>query len=57
MPRIIKEVEFLKCNLCGHEWEPRENTDKRPDGLPFVCARCKSPKWDEVKKEEKKDGK
>ena len=33
------------CNQCGHEWVPRHNQM----GLPKVCPKCKSPKWNTPK--------
>lgn len=30
---------------CGHEWLPREKSDK-----PRVCPKCKSPNWDRPKR-------
>ena len=33
---------------CGHEWLARE------PGRPHVCPKCKSPRWDQPKKFERK---
>jgi len=33
------KIEF-ECKRCGHKWEPR-----KPNDIPDVCAKCKSPYW------------
>lgn len=30
-----------RCQRCGHEWVPRDKTQK-----PRVCPKCKNPYWD-----------
>ena len=37
-------MEAWKCERCGHVWMPR-GSEK-----PKVCSRCKSPYWDEPRK-------
>jgi predicted Zn-ribbon and HTH transcriptional regulator len=34
---------------CGHEWLPRDGTQR-----PLVCPKCKSPRWDKAKLYERK---
>lgn len=34
-----------KCHRCGHEWRP-----KKIKIVPKVCPKCKSPYWDQPKK-------
>jgi len=36
-------LQGCRCR-CGHEWLPREGTEK-----PRVCPKCKSPYWDRPK--------
>lgn len=48
MAEIIMKVKGYKCERCGHEWIPRENTKK-----PRVCPKCKSPYWDIPRKNKK----
>lgn len=43
------KLDGCRCR-CGHEWLPRE-----PGERPAVCPRCKSPRWDKVKKYERPD--
>lgn len=40
-------LQGCRCR-CGHEWLPREATDK-----PRVCPKCKSPYWDRPKQFER----
>lgn len=48
MPKVKVVKEMWKCIKCGHEWEERKNTEQ---GKPFVCPKCKNPRWDtKVKK-------
>jgi predicted Zn-ribbon and HTH transcriptional regulator len=42
------KLDGCRCR-CGHEWLPRETTDK-----PRVCPKCKSPYWDRPKQFERK---
>ncbi|QJW98753.1 hypothetical protein FTUN_6348 [Frigoriglobus tundricola] len=43
-------VPLIGCRCrCGHEWLPREATDK-----PRVCPKCKSANWDRPKQFERK---
>lgn len=53
MPKIKVMVEKWKCGRksCGHEWNERVETEH---GKPFVCPKCKSPRWDVEEKKEKK---
>jgi len=38
----IGVVQLTGCRCrCGHEWLPRQDTEK-----PRVCPKCKSPNWD-----------
>jgi predicted Zn-ribbon and HTH transcriptional regulator len=39
-----------RCQRCGHEWVPRDKTQK-----PRVCPKCKNPYWDRPRKNEKQD--
>lgn len=43
-PRIT--IEVWKCERCEHVWTPRAKTIK-----PRVCPKCKSPYWDEPRKQ------
>ncbi len=45
MPRVPITVMGYRCELCEHEWIPR---DLERD--PEVCPKCKSPYWDRPKK-------
>jgi predicted Zn-ribbon and HTH transcriptional regulator len=46
----IGMVKLLGCRCrCGHEWLPRDPTEK-----PRVCPKCKTPNWDRPKKFERK---
>jgi hypothetical protein len=36
-----------RCQRCGHEWVPRDKTQK-----PRVCPKCKNPYWDRPRKGE-----
>lgn len=44
MARI--KLDGYKCERCGHEWCPRNQTE-----YPKVCPQCKSPYWDVTKNE------
>lgn len=54
MPEIM--IKGKKCNRCPHEWVP----NKKDNGDPVVCPKCKSPYWDKprlwVKTLESEDG-
>ena len=39
---------WLDCLKCGHRWLRR-----KLDSLPINCPRCRNPKWQERKEEEK----
>jgi hypothetical protein len=39
-----------RCQRCGHEWVPRDKTQK-----PRVCPKCKNPYWDRPRKVVGKD--
>jgi predicted Zn-ribbon and HTH transcriptional regulator len=42
----IGMVQLTGCRCrCGHEWLPRDATDK-----PRTCPKCKSANWDRLKK-------
>jgi len=46
----IGMVQLLGCRCrCGHEWLPREATEK-----VRVCPKCKSANWDQPKRDAKK---
>jgi len=48
----IGVVTLAGCRCrCGHEWRPREMSEK-----PRVCPKCKSPNWDRPKKFAIKNG-
>ena len=54
MAKITLKVDGLKCERCGHEWQPHDINQ-----LPRVCPKCKSPYWDRPRKvatKNKKDG-
>jgi len=42
--KVIK----IKCEKCGHIWQPRNPDDVR------ICPNCKSIRFDEPKKQMKK---
>jgi DNA-directed RNA polymerase subunit M/transcription elongation factor TFIIS len=47
---ITKElVTVYVCERCEHRWIPRD-WENKDQGLPLVCARCKSPYWNRPKK-------
>ena len=48
LPIGIVQLAGCRCR-CGHEWLPRDATDK-----PRVCPKCKSPNWDRPKLYERK---
>lgn len=39
-----------RCQRCGHEWVPRDKTQK-----PKVCPKCKNPYWDRPRKNAAKE--
>ena len=41
---VFVKREICKCNVCGHEWLPRN------DDTPLRCGGCKSPYWNRKKK-------
>lgn len=43
--KIVKVLECV-CERCGHEWKSKTVS-------PKVCPKCKSPYWNEPKKEKK----
>jgi predicted Zn-ribbon and HTH transcriptional regulator len=46
----IGMVRLLGCRCrCGHEWLPRDPTER-----PRVCPKCKSANWDRAKLWERK---
>lgn len=45
-----KTVTAYRCERCGHEWIPRD--DSR---LPTVCPKCKSPYWNRKRKNKGKE--
>lgn len=43
--QIGYRVPLVGCRCrCGHEWIPRDMTER-----PSVCPRCKAPRWDKEK--------
>ena len=48
-PIGIVPLEGCRCR-CGHEWLPRDRSEK-----PRVCPKCKSPYWDRPKLYERKN--
>jgi predicted nucleic acid-binding Zn-ribbon protein len=46
MSRVPITVMGYKCERCGHEWLPRNSKD-----APKVCPKCKSPYWNNPKKQ------
>lgn len=44
----IFNLPELKCERCGHTWNPRNNQ------LPEVCPKCKNPNWNKPKKRDAK---
>jgi predicted Zn-ribbon and HTH transcriptional regulator len=41
--KAVKVLE-CKCERCGHEWKSKGTN-------PKVCPKCKSPYWNEPRKE------
>jgi len=41
-------IKGYKCERCGHEWVKR--TERK---TPVICPKCKSPYWNEARKEQK----
>lgn len=50
MARI--KADAYKCERCGHVWLPRKATK-----IPKVCPKCKSPYWNEPRKQAKNSSK
>lgn len=38
------------CHRCGHEWVPKNKTEK-----PRVCPKCKNPYWDRPRRDAGKE--
>ena len=49
MPIVKKMVDFFKCTRCDYEWYPRGNEP------PKTCPKCRSPYWDVLRKNKKKE--
>src|SRR6516162_3501014 len=47
MARVPITAMGFRCERCGHEWVPRGG----PEEQPRTCPRCRSPYWDQPKKE------
>ena len=45
MGRVPITILGYKCERCGYEWIARENKE------PKICPKCRSPYWDNPKKE------
>jgi len=39
----------MECKRCGHRWIPRGDEVR-------ICAKCKSPYWDQARKEKAHGG-
>ncbi|MDP2719372.1 MAG: hypothetical protein Q8P44_06035 [Dehalococcoidia bacterium] len=46
MGRVPITVMGYRCERCGHEWLPRFEEKE-----PKVCPKCKSPYWNNPKKQ------
>jgi len=46
MAEIEIKLKGFKCNNCAYEWLPRSLKER-----PLICPRCKSARWDKIKKE------
>lgn len=46
MARVPITSMGYKCERCGHQWIPRDETR-----VPTVCPTCKSPYWDTPRKQ------
>jgi predicted Zn-ribbon and HTH transcriptional regulator len=46
MGKVPITVMGYKCERCGHEWLPRDDSQE-----PKVCPKCKSPYWNSPKKQ------
>lgn len=47
-------VQLTGCRCrCGHEWLPRLNPETDERERPTVCPKCKSPRWDKPRREQK----
>jgi DNA-directed RNA polymerase subunit RPC12/RpoP len=45
MPQqTLQSITVNTCSRCGHEWPQRKT-----DGKPIRCAKCRSPYWDKDK--------
>ena len=49
MPQVT--LLGYQCGRCGHEWVPRDKTQK-----PRVCPKCKNPYWDRPRKGDENGG-
>jgi hypothetical protein len=47
MARVPITVMGFRCERCGHEWIPRGAAEEQPR----TCPKCRSPYWDQAKKE------
>ena len=47
MARVPITVMGFRCERCDHEWVPRGGADDQPR----TCPKCRSPYWDQPKKE------
>jgi hypothetical protein len=45
MAKIKLQIWGYRCERCGHEWIPHDQT-------PRICPKCKSPYWDRPRKSE-----
>jgi len=43
MAKIKLQLWGYRCERCGHEWIPHDQT-------PRICPKCKSPYWDRPRK-------
>jgi hypothetical protein len=41
MARVPITVMGFRCDHCGHEWIPRDNSKREPR----ICPSCKSEQW------------
>jgi len=48
---VVPAIIQVECLRCGHKWIPRSFE------RPFVCSKCKSPRWDRPPRQRaKKEG-